>query len=405
MENAFKSRRQEFLFIGAILMAFIAFYVETDIYTPSFPEMVFYFKTDEDTIQLLISVNFLGLCLSSLFFGPASDAYGRKPVLAFGLGLFLLGSLGCAATTSLDWMIAWRFFQGVGCGSIVSAGAVTFFDIYPPERSSRLVSFCNGTVGGMMALAPLLGNWISIHMGWRTNFYLIALLAALAFASVCLFTNETLPREKRTFLSLKSIVKNYARVLANFPYMAHTLIWGLMFSMVIVFIANLSLIFVEYLQVPKEAFGYYQTAIMGAFFVGSMSGTYFIKAQGMLFTKVAGSCAYLVGIAALAFLSYQTVPSPLLLILAMSTASFGSALSMAIYFAYSLTHVPEQLKGAAMAMTQSFRLLLTAGLVWIAASQFDGSMRPVSILALASTVICIAFYALLYQRKLHLAKI
>lgn len=174
MNSFFKSKFQEISFLGIILLAFIAFYIETDIYTPSFPQMMNYFGTNEDIIQMLLSMNFLGLCLSCLFFGPASDAYGRKPILCSGLSLFMLGSIGCAITDSLNWMIIFRFLQGVGCGSITSAGITLFFDVYPSDKSSRLVSLCNGAIGGMMALAPMLGNWISLHMGWRMNFYLIA---------------------------------------------------------------------------------------------------------------------------------------------------------------------------------------------------------------------------------------
>jgi DHA1 family bicyclomycin/chloramphenicol resistance-like MFS transporter len=89
MSSFFKSKSQEFLFLAITLLAFIAFYIETDIYTPSFPQMVSYFQTNEDSIQLLLSMNFLGLCISSLFFGPASDAYGRKKILCTGLGIFI----------------------------------------------------------------------------------------------------------------------------------------------------------------------------------------------------------------------------------------------------------------------------------------------------------------------------
>lgn len=280
MSSFFRNKFQEISFIGIILFAFIAFYIETDIYTPSFPQMINYFGTNEDTIQMLLSMNFLGLCLSCLFFGPASDAYGRKPILCSGLFIFMLGSVGCAVTDSLSWMIAFRFFQGLGCGSIASAGLTLFFDVYPSDQSSRLVSVCNGTIGGMMALAPMLGNWISLYVGWRVNFYLIALLAILAFLSVWFFIKETLPVEGRTKFSLSTILKNYSALLTNFPFMAHTLIWCLAFSMVIVFISNLSLIFVDHLQVSKEIFGYYQTAIMGAFFVGSMGGASLIKKSG-----------------------------------------------------------------------------------------------------------------------------
>ncbi|MBS0648019.1 MAG: multidrug effflux MFS transporter [Verrucomicrobia bacterium] len=403
MNSFFKSRFQEVLFLAITLLAFIAFYIETDIYTPSFPQMVAYFGTNEETIQLLLSMNFLGLCLSCLFFGPASDAYGRKAILGSGLCIFMLGSIGCALTHSLQWMIFFRFLQGIGCGAIVSAGLAGFFDIYPSDQSSRLVSICNGTIGGMMALAPILGNWISLHWGWRANFYLIAVLAIVKFICHGTLTKETLPREKRTPLNLRSVFRNYGLILTNFPFMAHTLIWSLMFSMVLVFIANLSLIFIDHLHVPKEVFGYYQAAIMGAFFVGSMSGAYLIKKIGMITTKILGSLLYLVSIVSLFFLSYLEVNSPFFFILTMSLASLGIALAMTIYFSYSMSYIGENLKGSAMSLTQFLRLFLSSGLVGLAAGRFDGTTKPLSLLALLCTAMGLIFYYLLFRKKQHLA--
>ena len=401
MHPFFKSRFQEVLFLGISMLAFIAFYIETDIYTPSFPEMMTYFSTNEETIQMLLSMNFLGLCLSSLFFGPASDAYGRKAMLCVGLSMFMVASLGCSLTESLDWMIFFRFCQGLGCGAIVSAGLAQIFDIYPPDKSSQLASLLNGTVGGMMALAPLIGNWISLHMGWRTNFYLIAFLAALAFFSTLGFTKETLPKEKRSLFSPISILEKYGSLLSNFPFMAHSLIWCLMFSMVIVFIANLSLIFIDYLKVPQEIYGYYQTAIMAAFFMGSMGAAFLIKKLGMIFTKVLGSLLFIGSSLWLALLSYLNSDSPVLLVAAMALASFGSALSMTIYFSYSMSHISENLKGAAMSITQSLRIFLSSSLVWLAAYAFDGSTKPMSILAILCTAICALLYAGLYRMNQH----
>jgi DHA1 family bicyclomycin/chloramphenicol resistance-like MFS transporter len=253
----------------------------------------------------------------------------------------------------------------------------------------------------MMALAPLLGNWISLHLGWRANFYLIAILATLTFFCNVFFTKETLALNKRTPLNLTSVLKNYGTLLLNFSFMAHTLIWCLMFSVVIVFIANLSLIFVDYLDVPKASFGYYQTAIMGGFFVGSMSAAYFIKKIGMLATKVYGSLLFVGSVLALGLLSFINSESPLLLIITMSLASLGSALSLTIYFSYSMIQVSDNLKGSAMSLTQSLRLSMSSGLVWIAAYWFDGSTKPMSLLAMLCTLLCVGLYILLYRRKMH----
>lgn len=401
MNTFFKSKFQEFSFVAIILLAFSAFYIETDIYTPSFPEMMHHFGTNENGIQLLLSMNFLGLCLSCLFLGPASDAYGRKRILCGGLTVFMLGSIGCALTDSLNWMILFRFLQGAGCGSITSAALTMFFDVYPPEQSPRLVALCNGTIGGLMALAPLLGNWISLNLGWRVNFYLIAALASLSCFCVYAFLRETLPVEKRTKLSLPIVLKNYALILTNFPFMSHTMIWCLAFSMVIVFIANLSLIFVDYLGVSQEIFGVYQTAIMGAYFVGSIGASVLINKIGLQTTKLVGSFTYLGGVLMLSSLTFWTNPSPILLIAAMAITSVGSALAMTIYFAYSMTHLSDHLKGSAMSLTQSLRLLLSSALIWVVAQMFDGTTRPMTSVALVCTAICLLLYAALYQRRQH----
>lgn len=382
-------------------MALVAFYIETDIYTPSFPALVDYFATSEDAIQLLLSVNFLGLCASSLFFGPASDAYGRKPILCIGLFIFMTSSVGCALTDSFEWMVFCRLLQGLGCGSIVSAGLAMFFDVFQPEKSARLVSICNGTLGGLMALAPILGNWISLKLGWRANFYLIASLASLSFFCYVLYMKETLPSEKRTPLSFKMVLKNYWQLLGNFPFMAHNLIWCVMFSVVLVFIANLSLIFVDYLHVSKEDFGYYQAGIMGAFFLGSISGAHFIKKIGMYNTKMMGNMLFLVGIAILALLSVFNIESPLALIVAMSIASLGCALAVTISFTYGMSFVDSSLNGSAMSLTQSIRLLFSSIMIWIAAVNFDGSTQPMSLLAVVSTAVCFILYVFLHKRKMH----
>lgn len=397
----FKSKYQEIRFLSVIMLAFVAFYIETDIYTPSFPEMVTYFGTDENAIQLLLSMNFLGLCLSSIFFGPASDAYGRKPVLFTGLSIFMLGSIGCALTDSLGWMIAFRLLQGIGCGSIVSAGLALIFDIYPPDQSSRLVSVLNGTLGGLVAFAPMVGNWISLHMGWRVNFYLIACLATLSALSTWFFINETLPASKRVPFKLSTLSKNYISILTNVPFMAHTLIWCFAFSLVIMFISNLSLIFVDYLHVPKELFGYYQTVIMGSFFLGSMSGAYLIQKMGTFYSKMTGSFLFLTGIASLGLLSLVNFENPFLLVLSMGLVSFGCALAGAIYFTYSMGFISSSLNGSAMALSQSLRLFLSFFIVWLVANQFDGTTKPMSFVAIVCTLFCMALYAILYKRREH----
>src|SRR5579885_3668479 len=84
--------KRELKYLLLIIVIFIAACIETDIYLPAFPDMMAFFSVSEETIQSLLTWNFIGICLSGPFYGPLSDAIGRKKPLIAALGLFLAGS-------------------------------------------------------------------------------------------------------------------------------------------------------------------------------------------------------------------------------------------------------------------------------------------------------------------------
>jgi DHA1 family bicyclomycin/chloramphenicol resistance-like MFS transporter len=95
----------------------------------------------------------------------------------------------------------------------------------------------------------------------------------------------------------------------------------------------------------------------------------------------------------------------MLLIITMTLASLGSALSIMTYFSYAMTQIGENLKGSAMSLTQSLRLFLSSGLVWVTAYWFDGTTKPMGLIAFFSAIVCATLYFMLYRRKLHVVAI
>ena len=85
--------------IVMIILAYATVCMETDIYVPSFPDMRLFFAVSDAQIQYVLSGNFIGICLGSLFFGPLSDSIGRKKAMLGGLALFALSSWGCLIFT------------------------------------------------------------------------------------------------------------------------------------------------------------------------------------------------------------------------------------------------------------------------------------------------------------------
>ncbi len=103
------SKMSDIALLTLVILMFVALCAEADIYVPSFPEMIKYFGVGENQIQLILSINFAGLCIASLVSGPLSDSFGRRKILVYGLLVFFISSVGCVFATKFNTMIFWRF--------------------------------------------------------------------------------------------------------------------------------------------------------------------------------------------------------------------------------------------------------------------------------------------------------
>lgn len=139
------------LAILSILMAFAS--ISTDLYLPALPAMGAALHAGAGTVELTISGYLTGFSLGQLVWGPVGDRYGRRLPVAIGLVLFVIGSAGCAVSTSVEMMIGWRVLQAVGaCASVVLARAMVR-DLHAGHRAAQMMS----TLMTVMAIAPLLG--------------------------------------------------------------------------------------------------------------------------------------------------------------------------------------------------------------------------------------------------------
>src|ERR1700678_2813784 len=78
---------------------------EFDLFVPSFPELQSQFSLSSFWVEALLSVNFIGYCLSLFFVGSLADRYGRKPIILCGLITFIIGSIFCLETTYFNLLL------------------------------------------------------------------------------------------------------------------------------------------------------------------------------------------------------------------------------------------------------------------------------------------------------------
>lgn len=105
-------------------------------------------------------------------FGKLSDMYGRKRFFVFGLSAFLLGSILCGTAHSMDQLALYRAIQGVGGGALMPIAFTIIFDVVPREQTGRFSGMFGAVFGTASIFGPLLGSFITQHLGWQWVFYI-----------------------------------------------------------------------------------------------------------------------------------------------------------------------------------------------------------------------------------------
>lgn len=251
------------LIILSALMAFAS--ISTDMYLPALPQLVHDLDTDMAHVELTISTFLIGFSLGQLFWGPASDRYGRRRPILLGIGLFIVGSVGCALAETAPQMLVWRVIQALGaCAGPVLARAMVR-DLYARERAAQMLS----TLILMMAIAPLLGPLLGGQLlkigSWRAIFWALVTMGAIALLSMR-YLPETLAPEQRNRSSLATTVRDYFSLVTDPRLLGYALAGGFYYGGCYAFIAGTPFAYIDYYQLSPQYYG----LIFGANIVGLM---------------------------------------------------------------------------------------------------------------------------------------
>src|SRR5687767_7721269 len=209
-----------------------------DMYLPALPAIADDLNTSAASVQVSLAVYFIGIAVGQAFYGPLSDRWGRKPVLYFGLAVFVASSVGCALAADVRALIVFRFVQALGgCAPLVIPRAVVR-DYFDERGSARMLSVLMLVMGLAPILAPLVGGQLLVNLGWRAVFWLLALYGAIWLVVVILFLPESLPEARRRRQPLATVLRMYGRLLRDRTYMGHVLSGGLIFSGLLAYIAG-----------------------------------------------------------------------------------------------------------------------------------------------------------------------
>jgi len=119
-------------------------------------------------------------------FGRIADIYGRKKLFLVGMVLYAISSLLCGLANSIELLIIFRVFQGIAGAMIFGTGVAILMSVFPPNESGKVLGINVAAVYIGISVGPVLGGFLTQHLGWESIFFFIALLGVITSALVAL---------------------------------------------------------------------------------------------------------------------------------------------------------------------------------------------------------------------------
>ncbi|GAA3790827.1 MDR family MFS transporter [Sphaerisporangium flaviroseum] len=128
----------------------------------------------------LFSIYLLTQAVTVPLYGKLADIFGRKPVMFFGIAVFLIGSVLCGLAWSMPALIAFRALQGIGAGAVQPMSITMVGDLYSVEERARVQGYVASVWGISAVIGPTLGGLFSEYVSWRWIFFINLPLGAVA---------------------------------------------------------------------------------------------------------------------------------------------------------------------------------------------------------------------------------
>src|ERR1700760_894461 len=174
---------------------------------PSFHAIADDFGFTKWAVQQTLTVYLLPLSIMSLVQGPLSDAVGRRPVILAGLCVYTLASVGCTFAPNFTTLLLFRALQGISAGVGMIVGRAVIRDLFEGPQAQKLLSLVTMLFAFAPAVAPVVGGWIHITLGWHAVFGFMALFGASLALGTYLTLPETHPESKRPHLHAGTLAR------------------------------------------------------------------------------------------------------------------------------------------------------------------------------------------------------
>jgi DHA1 family bicyclomycin/chloramphenicol resistance-like MFS transporter len=366
----------EFVALIAVMMALTALAI--DIMLPALGQIGQDLGLAEaNHRQYVITYYLVGFAVGQIFFGPASDRYGRKRPIYAGFLLFAAASLLAAVAESAWVMFLARVLQGFGAASARIIAIAIVRDRFAGREMARVMSFVMMMFIVIPIFAPLMGQGVMQVAPWRWIFVALVAASLVALAWIWLRLPETHPEEKRLPLSAERLSAAVWTVATTRQTVGYAAAFGFFFGVLMSYVGSVEQIFVDVYGLGTSfplVFGAIACFMIPSFFLNSV----LVRRAGMRRVSHFSLLAFLAACMLMAAAGYPEKPPLILFCLFIVATFFCFGLIGPNFNAMAMEPVGH-IAGTASSFIGFFTTTAGAFFGFLVGQSFDGTVRPLTI--------------------------
>jgi DHA1 family bicyclomycin/chloramphenicol resistance-like MFS transporter len=388
------------LAVLALLSSFTP--LSIDMYLPALPVIAVDLNGTAGDIQLTLSAFMIAFGFGQIFYGPAGDRFGRRPVILSGIAIYVVTSIGCAFAEEAGHLVLLRFLQGLSaCGGVVLARTMVR-DLAEKDQAARAMSLMMACTSIAPMLAPLIGGQVLWFLGWRAIFWALAAIGVFALVAAYFRLPETLRPEYRQPLVLSSILKRFGELIRHRAFMGYAFTTSFMFSALLSFLSGSPFIFIEKYGVAPRDYGLIFGGMIVFMTIGSLLNARFVRVFGagtilryaVIVPAISGSAALVLGLIEARYGTIGMWPFLLCFGPQIATISLIGPNSMAM----ALQRYPH-MAGTASSLMGVMQFGIGAIFGAIVGQTFDGTIAPMTTAMGIAGILCFVSNWLLVGKR------
>ena len=255
-----------------------------DTYLPAFAGIAESVGATPVQMQQTLSAYLFGFAFMNLFHGALADSFGRRPVVLCGIAMFTLASAGCALAQSIEQLVFFRALQGLSTGAGIVVSRAVIRDMYAPADAQKVMSQVTIYFGIAPAIAPIIGGWLFVWMGWHSIFWFLTGIGAVLWYTNYRYLPESLAVAERQPFNVRHLMRGYWQLGSSGRFLLLALASGVPFNGMFLYVLSAPAFLGEVLRLaPTQFFWFFVLTISGimsgAWLSGRMAGKVAPKTQ------------------------------------------------------------------------------------------------------------------------------